>query len=112
MPPMLTKPLNYCVMRVEYELYLRSWSHLNPNAEKDRDYETVDFEPCVNYRDAVKRAKEISKNIPFENAHGKKIVQVQIAAYYDGDEAEEKYGTTYYLLWKETYENGKGCGRY
>lgn len=97
-------------MAKEYELYLRSWSHLNPNAKEDKDYETVDFEPCVNYRDAVKRAKELSKSIPFKNHLGQEIVQVQIAAYI-ADE-EEKYGTTYYLLWKETYENGKGLGRF
>ena len=99
-------------MKTEYELYLRTWSHLNPNAKADLDYETIDFESCVNYRDAVKRAKEISKNIPFKDAHGYEIVQVQIAAYYGGEEAEEKYGTSYCLLWKETYEKGKGLGRY
>ena len=95
--------------KTEYELYLRTWSHLNPNAEADRDYETVDFDPCVNYRDAVKRAKEISKKIPYKDRHGTEIVQVQIAAYISGE--EEKYGTSYYLLWKETYENGKRLGR-
>ena len=76
------------------------------------DYETIDFEPCVNYHDAVKRAKAISKNLPYKDSYGIEIVQVQIAAYYDGEEAEREYGTTYYLLWKETYEDGKGCGRY
>ncbi len=95
--------------KVEYELYLRTWAHSNPNAKRDLDYETVDFEPCINYRDAVKRAKEISKKIPFKDLHGIEIVQVQIAAYIDD---EEEYGTSYYLLWKETYENGKGIGRY
>lgn len=99
-------------MKTEYELYLQTWSHLNPNAKADLDYETIDFEPCVNYRDAVKRAKEISKKIPFRDSHGCEIVRVQIAAYYEGDEAEEEYGTSYYLLWHETYENGKGLGRY
>lgn len=99
-------------MKTNYELYLRSWSHINPNAKEDSDYETVDFEPCVNCRDAVKRAKEISKKIPYKDRHGTEIVQVQIAAYYEGDEAEEEYGTSHYLLWKETYENGKGLGRY
>ncbi len=98
--------------KIEYELYLRTYSHLNPNAKEDLDFETIDFEPCLNYRDAVKQAKEISKKIPFKDRHGDEIVQVQIAAYYGGDDAEEKYGTSYYLLWKETYENGKGCGRY
>lgn len=98
--------------KIEYELYLRTWSHFNPNAKRDLDYETIDFEPCVNYRDAVKRAKEISKNIPYKTRYGEEIVQVQVAAYYGGDEAEEEFGTSYYLLWKETYENGKGCGRY
>lgn len=95
--------------KIEYELYLRSWSHLNPNAKRDLDYETIDFEPCINYRDAVKRAKEISKIIPFKTLRGEEIVQVQVAAYIDD---EEKYDTSYYLLWKETYENGKGMGRY
>ena len=99
-------------MKTNYELYLRTWNHLNPNARRDLDYETIDFEPCENYRDAVNQAKAISKKIPFKDAHGNEIVQVQIAAYYDGDEAEDKYGTTYYLIWKETYENGKGCGRF
>ena len=99
-------------MKTQYELYLRTWSHLNPNAKADLDYETIDFEPCVNYRDAVKRAKSISKNLPYKDSHGIEIVQVQIAAYYDGEEAEREYGTAYYLLWKETYVNGKGCGRY
>lgn len=94
---------------IEYELYLRTWSHLNPKAKEQLDYETIDFEPCVDYRDAVKRAKEISKKIPFKDAHGIEIAQVQVAAFVDD---EERYGTTYYLLWKETYENGKGCGRY
>lgn len=98
-------------MKTQYELYLRTWSHLNPNAKRDLDFETIDFEPCVNYHDAVKRAKEISKKIPYKGLHGNEIVQVQIAAYYDGEEAEMEYGTTYYLLWKETYENGKGLGR-
>lgn len=96
--------------KIQYELYLRTWSHLNPNAKEDEDYETVDFEPCVNYRDAVKQAKAISKKIPYTDLHGQEIVQVQIAAYIDDE--EEKYGTTYYLVWKETYENGKGLGRY
>lgn len=95
--------------KTEYELYLRTWSHINPNAKEDQDYETIDFEPCINYRDAVKRAKEISKKIPFKDAHGIEIVQVQVAAFVDD---EETYGTTYQLLWKETYENGKGLGRY
>jgi len=99
-------------MKTNYELYLLTWSHLNPNAKKDKDYETVDFEPCLNYRDAVKRAKEISKKIPFKNHFGQEIVQVQIAAYYDGEEAEMEYGTAYYLLWRETYEQGKRLGRY
>lgn len=99
-------------MKTKYELYLRTWSHLNPNAKADLDYETIDFEPCINYRDAVKRAKELSKKVPFRNLHGQEIVQVQITAYYDGEEAEMEYGTTYYLLWKETYVNGKCCGRY
>lgn len=99
-------------MKTNYELYLRTWSHLNPNAESDLDYETIDFEPCLDYRDAVKQARELSKKVPFKNAHGQEILQVQIAAYYDGDEAEERFGTTYYLLWKETYENGRGLGRY
>jgi len=94
--------------KIEYELYLRSWSHLNPNAKEDRDFETVDFEPCINYRDAVKQAKRISTKIPFKDAHGIEIAQVQIAAYI---EDEEKYGTSYYLLWKETYENGKKAWR-
>jgi len=95
--------------RTEYELYLRTWNHHNPNAQSDRDYETIDFESCIDYRDAVKRAKEISKKIPFKDAHGCEIAQVQVAAYIND---EETYGTTYYLLWKETYENGKGLGRY
>ena len=95
--------------KVEYELYLRTWSHMNTNAKRDRDFETVDFEPCINYRDAVKRAKEISKKIPFKDAHGIEIAQVQIASYIND---EEKYGTSYYLRWKETYENGKFAGRY
>lgn len=99
-------------MKTNYELYLRTWNHNNPNAEHDLDYETIDFEPCENYRDAVKRAKEISKRLPYNDHFGNKIVQVQIAAYYGGDEAEEEYGTTYYRLWKETYENGRGLGRY
>lgn len=96
--------------KIEYELYFRTWSHLNPNAKEDQDFETIDFVPCINYRDAVKQAKEISKKVPFKDMHGNEIVQVQIAAYIDGE--EEKYGTSYYLLWKETYENGKGLGRY
>lgn len=99
-------------MKVEYELYLQTWSHLNPNAKADQDYETIDFEPCINYRDAVRQAKETSKRIPFKNLHGIEIQRVQIAAYYSGEEAEEEYGTSYYLIWKETYKNGKGCGRY
>lgn len=94
--------------KVEYELYLRTWSHLNPNAKEDQDYETIDFEPCINYRDAVRQAKELSKKIPFKNHFGQEILQVQIAAYIDD---EEKYGTSYYLLWKETYENGKMAWR-
>ena len=97
-------------MKVQDELDRRTWSHLNPDAKRDLDYETTDFEPCVNYRDAVKRAKEISKKIPYKNHFGEEIVQVQVAAYIDDE--EEKYGTTYYLLWKEPYEDGKGCGRY
>ena len=96
--------------KVEYELYLRTWSHLNPNAKRDLDFETIDFEPCLNYRDAVKQAKAISKKIPFKGLQGNEIVQVQIAAYIDGE--EEKYGTSYYLLWRETYENGKKAGRH
>ena len=99
-------------MKTQYELYLRTWSHLNPNAKQDKDYETIDFEPCINYRDAVKQAKQISKKLPFKDSHGYEIVQVQIAAYYDGEEAEQEYGTTYYLVWKETYENDRGLGRY
>ena len=95
--------------KIEYELYLRTYSHLNPNAKADEDYETVDFEPCLNYRDAVAQAKALSKKIPFTDSHGDEIVQVQVAPYVDD---EERYGTSYYLLWKETYKNGRGCGRY
>lgn len=98
-------------MKTNYELYLRTWSHNNPNAKADHDLETVDFEPCENYREAAKLAKEISKKIPYFWGNTE-IVQVQIAAYYDGEEAEYEYGTTYYLLWKETYENGKRVERY
>lgn len=94
--------------KIEYELYLRTWSHINPNAKEDQDFETIDFEPCINYRDAVKEAKRISTKIPFKDAHGIEIVQVQIAAYIDD---EERYGTSYHLLWKETYENGKKAWR-
>lgn len=94
--------------KIEYELYLRTWSHMNPNAKEDQDFETIDFEPCINYRDAVKQAKRISTKIPFKDAHGIEIAQVQIAAYIDD---EERYGTSYYLLWKETYENGKKAWR-
>ncbi len=99
-------------MKTNYELYLRTWSHLNPNAKQDEDYETIDFEPCTNYKDAVKQAKLLSMQIPFKNYHGQEIVQVQIAAYYDGEEAEMEFGTSYYLLWKETYVKGKCLGRY
>lgn len=99
-------------MKTEYELYLRTWSHLNPNAKEDNDFETVDFEPCLNYRDAVNQAKALSKKLPYKDAHGIEIVQVQIAAYYSGEEAEEQFGTSYYLLWKETYIDGKCAGRY
>ena len=99
-------------MKTNYELYLRTWSHMNPNAKEDLDYETVDFEPCLNYRDAVNQAKRLSKNLPHKDFHGMEIVRVQVVAYYSGEEAEEEYGTTYYRLWKETYENGKGLGRY
>lgn len=99
-------------MKTNYELYLRTWSHLNPNAERDKDYETIDFEPCINYMDAVKRAKQISMKIPFKNLHGEDIVQVQIAAYHGGEEAEIEFGTSYHLIWKETYVKGKGLGRY
>ncbi len=99
-------------MKIQYELYLRAWSHLNPNAKEDLDYETVDFEPCLNYRDAVRQAKSISKMIPYRNHFGQEIQQVQIAAYYDGYEAEKRFGTTYYLIWQETYENGKCIERY
>lgn len=99
-------------MKTNYELYLRDYDRHNPNCERDEDYETIDFEPCDNYRDAVKRAKALSKKVPFTTSQGLTIRQVQIAAYYYGEEAEQEYGTTYYLLWKETYENGKGLGRY
>lgn len=99
-------------MKTNYELYLRDYDRHNPNCERDEDYETIDFEPCNDYRDAVKRAKALSQKVPFTNSQGQTIRQVQIAAYYDGEEAEMEYGTTYYLLWKETYINGKGQGRY
>ena len=99
-------------MKTNYELYLRTWSHLNPNAKQDEDYETIDFEPCLNYKDAVKQAKRLSMQIPFKNSYGQEIVQVQIAAYYDGEEAEMEFGTSYYLLWRETYVRGKCLGRY
>lgn len=82
---------------------------MNPNAKEDLDYETIDFEPCLNYRDAVKQAKEISKKIPFIDRFGHEIVQVLIAAYIPDE--EEKYDTSYYLLWKEMYENGKKAWR-
>lgn len=98
-------------MKTQYELYLQTWSHLNPNAKEDKDYETINFEPCIDYRDAMRQAKELSKKLPYKDAHGDEIVRIQIAAYYGGDEAEEEYGTTYYLLWKETYKNGKCLGR-
>ena len=99
-------------MKTEYELYLQTWNHLNPNAKEDYDFETIDFEPCLNYSDAAKQAKEISKRVPFKDAHGNEIVRVQVAAYYSGEEAEEKYGTSYHLIWKQTFKNGKGCIRY
>lgn len=100
------------MLKTQYELYLRTWNRHNPNAEQDKDYETIEFLPCENYKDAITQAKQLSKRLPIIRPHAGDIVQVQIAAYYSGDEAEEEYGTTYYLLWKETYENGKGCGRY
>lgn len=99
-------------MKTKYEIYLQTWSHLNPKAKEQLDYETIDFEPCIDYRDAVKQAKELSKKIPFRDSHGDEIARVQVAAYYDGEEAEKEYDTSYYLLWKETYINGKGQGRY
>lgn len=95
--------------KIEYELYLRTWSHLNPNAKEDLDYETIDFVLCANYRDAVRQAKDISKRIPYTDRRGDEIVQVQLAAFIPDE--EERYGTSYWLLWKETYEKGRGCGR-
>ena len=64
----------------------------------------------IAHRDAVKRAKERSKEIPYK-FRGDDIVRVQIAAYYEGEEAEEEFGTSYYLLWLETYKNGKRINR-
>ena len=97
---------------IEYELYLRTWSHLNPNAKAEWDYETIDFVRCENYREAIKRAKKISKRIPYVNSSGQEIVQVQVCAYFAGCFAKKRYGTTYHLVWKEIYENGKNKGRY
>lgn len=95
--------------KIEYELYLRDYDRRNPNCVEDEDFETIECESCANYREAVKMAKQYSKKIPFKDVYGRTIRQVQIAAYVDD---EEEYGTTYYLLWKETYVNGKGTGRY
>lgn len=99
-------------MKTNYELYLRTLATNNPNAKKDQDYETVDYEECDNYRDAVRKAKELSRKVPFKNIYGQEIQQIQIASYYDGEQAEKEYGTSYYLRWKETYENGRCTGRY
>ena len=99
-------------MKTQYELSLQTWSHLNPDAEAERDYETIEFLPCDNYRDAVKQAKEISKKIPYIDRRGDKIVRVQVAAFYCGEEAEHEYETSYFLLWKETYRSGKRLPRY
>lgn|GEM_PF-6900151 len=94
-------------MKTKYELYLQTWSRSNPNARLDKDYETIDFVPCSDYRDAVKQAKELSKKMPFKDSQGTEMVRVQIAAYNGGEEAEEEYGTSYYLIWRETYDKGK-----
>ena len=59
-------------MKLEYELYLRTWSHLNPNAKADNDLETIDFVPCTDYREAVKMAKQLSKKLPLKNVSERK----------------------------------------
>ena len=99
-------------MKTNYELYLQTWSHLNPNAKADLDYETIEFLPCQDYRDAVRQAKSLSKRIPYTDRRGNEIVRVQVAAFYCGEEAEIEFGTSYKLLWKETYRNGKRLPRY
>lgn len=96
-------------MKLEYELYFRTYSSINPGDPDD--LETVDFEPCLNYRDAVKQAKKQSKGIPYKDSFGREILQIQIAAYYGGEEAEEEFGTSYHLVWKETFVGGKSLGR-
>lgn len=98
-------------MKVKYEIYLRTWASNNPNAKQDCDFETIDYEPCNNYSEALKNAKRLSKKAPFINSQGQEIADVQIAAFYEGEECEERYGTTYQLLWKEDFDNGVSIGR-
>jgi hypothetical protein len=92
--------------RPEYEIYLRGKTE--HTTDDPHDFETVDYDPCINYRDAVKKAKQYSQSVPFKNHFGQLIEQIQIAKYIND---EENFGTTYYLIWKETYENGKCVDR-
>ena len=93
-------------MKKNYDLMLKTWSHMNPNAKADNDVETIDVIGCDNYWDAVREAKKWSKNI------GKKVwrnsddelAEVSISCYLRHDYCEE--------LWEEFYEDGKKLNRF
>lgn len=87
--------------KIRYEIYLQAPAHWNP-----QDFETIEWDDCRNYRDAVRKAKAYSAKLPFKDEKtGRMFVRVAVAAY------NQTENTTYNLVWMEEYRGGKGLGR-
>lgn len=91
-----------------YEVALKTFSGLNPNAREDEDYETVDYGVDGSYRECVKDAKEWSKKIGQKVlCKGKnELAEVSIVCYLNYEEC------SYDRILDEVYVNGKKEGRY
>lgn len=99
-------------VKPQYEVALKrvaSWREDQEQALEDWDMETYGHLPADNYRDAVRRAKDISKKIGtlVESDYGKSILrEVDIICYFEDDTS------SYNQVWEEEYKDGKKVGRF
>lgn len=96
------------VCKPNYEVALKTYSSMNPNAKNDYDFETVAYGIDGTYRECVKNAKEWSKKIGKKclNSNTDILTEVAIVCYLNHDEC------SYEPVWEEIYISGKKQGRY
>ena len=72
-------------------------------SEAENDFETVEWEDDLEKAsDARKKAKELSKECPFKDCHGREIAATDVTCHSEVEDV-----TTYWVHWREVYVNGK-----